>query len=56
VAEVAHPKYPESKARCAREFQSVFARDGPGDESGSDDGVKELAGACKACRFRISLP
>ena len=43
MAEVAHAKHPESQACCAREFQGVFAGDGPGDESGSDNTVKELA-------------
>jgi len=43
VAEVAHAKDPESKACCPREFQGVLARDGPGDECGSNDAVKELA-------------
>jgi len=43
VAEVAHAKHPESKACCSREFQGMFARDGPGDECGGKDGVKESA-------------
>jgi len=55
VAEVAHAKNPEGKARCSREFQGVFAGDGPGDESSGKDGVEELAGDCKICGFRIAL-
>jgi len=37
VAEVAHTKHSESKACCAREFQGLFAGDGPGDECGGED-------------------
>ena len=47
MAEIAHAKHPESKACWAREFQGAFAGDGPGDKSGSNDGVKELAGGCR---------
>jgi len=52
VAEVADAESPEGKPGCSREFQGVFAGDGPGNEGGGEDAVKELTVVWTTVNFR----